>query len=263
MITLYYFSGTGNSYAFARELASGLGDTDLISMAKAQNGVINANVPAIGFVFPVYAWGMPRIVADFIEQLQLKKEQYVFAIATCGKIPGGALSQLAKAIRKKGGYLQAGFVVSMPNHTPLKGDNPVRNLIRNLAGKNEFGTDRERIAEIMEVISNRWTHRPENSPWSGVLLGNLIHPMAISTFVMSGRKFEVEGKCNSCRTCERVCPRENIRIKEGKPSWGDNCELCFACLQWCPAEVIRYQEDRENKKHGHHPEVTVQEMLLR
>ena len=35
----------------------------------------------IGFVFPVYFWGLPRVVKQFIEKLDMLKGTYIFAIA--------------------------------------------------------------------------------------------------------------------------------------------------------------------------------------
>ena len=36
--TIYYFTGTGNSLAVARQLAADLGDTDLVPIPKVMNG---------------------------------------------------------------------------------------------------------------------------------------------------------------------------------------------------------------------------------
>ena len=66
---IYYFSGTGNSYAAAKKLAAGLGE-DLMDIAVAvQEGNYEHTLTEgerLGFVFPVYAWAPPKVVTEFV-----------------------------------------------------------------------------------------------------------------------------------------------------------------------------------------------------
>lgn len=66
---IFYFSGTGNSFVIAQKLAECL-DEKLIEMAsfhsKKPSLSFNVNTDVVGFVFPVYAWGMPKTVEDFL-----------------------------------------------------------------------------------------------------------------------------------------------------------------------------------------------------
>ena len=62
---IYYFSGTGNSLAIAQNIAEELGDTRLIPIPKAVQNGLDTTAPQLGLVFPVYVWGLPRMVADF------------------------------------------------------------------------------------------------------------------------------------------------------------------------------------------------------
>ena len=67
---IFYFSGTGNSLAVARELAKRLNEP-LVEMASSHTAppYVSPDAPAgvVGFVFPVYAWGMPHVVEDFLK----------------------------------------------------------------------------------------------------------------------------------------------------------------------------------------------------
>ncbi|HYH01908.1 MAG TPA: EFR1 family ferrodoxin, partial [Bacillota bacterium] len=111
---IFYFSATGNSLALARKIGAGLGDAELISIPRVLQEPVTIDVERVGLVFPVYAWGMPRIVHDFVKRLQIHTNPYIFAVATCAGVPGGGLKELAKIIRKKGGVLAAGFAVNEP-----------------------------------------------------------------------------------------------------------------------------------------------------
>ena len=46
--------------------------------------------------------------------------------------------------------------------------------------------------------------------------------------------------CVHCGRCERLCPLNNISLKDGKPVWGKECTHCMACIANCPTEAIEY-----------------------
>lgn len=77
----------------------------------------------------------------------------------------------------------------------------------------------------------------------------------IGSFKHADNDYWVDDNCNNCRNCERICPRGNIKIKNGKPAWDHDCELCFACIQWCPQEAIQYQKGTQEITRSHHPEL--------
>ncbi len=74
---IFYFTGSGNSLAIARTIANGLGDAEIESIAKHTDGFTGTDEGRIGIITPVYAWGPPRIVADFIQRLKVRQGQHV------------------------------------------------------------------------------------------------------------------------------------------------------------------------------------------
>ena len=117
------FSGTGNSLHAARLLAQELHDrvadmaaldpsavtsADPVSGAPADGGLQSEGV--LGFVFPVYGWGLPRVVSSFISRLPRPGRQaptYVYAVLTCGDDIGRTDRLLRRALRKRGYPLHA------------------------------------------------------------------------------------------------------------------------------------------------------------
>lgn len=104
---IYYFSGTGNSLAVARDLANKM-KAKLIPISWAMNNedtvIIDADVT--GIVFPVYHSGLPVIMRNFIEKTQFLGDPYVFAVCTYGGLgPGAAVRYLRTLIRPHGGLL--------------------------------------------------------------------------------------------------------------------------------------------------------------
>jgi len=75
-------AGGGGSLAGStgRE-ANAARDTTLVPVPKALKEMTPATGDTIGFVFPVYIFGMPKIMVNFVEQLAIPKDAYVFAVA--------------------------------------------------------------------------------------------------------------------------------------------------------------------------------------
>lgn len=110
---IYYFSGTGNSLAVAKELAKALeGVVELLPIigCEEKQGVeIDADL--LGLVFPVYFFSTPNIVRAFLKKLVFKSEPYIFAMVTCNAQPGHSLYSLKRILKLKGESLAAGFTI--------------------------------------------------------------------------------------------------------------------------------------------------------
>ena len=90
---IFYFSGTGNSKWIAEQLADRLKEQLIFIPETMRNAIFDyemADKEKIGFVFPVYSWGPPPIVLQFIEQLNLQRydKQYLFFVCSCGDDTG-------------------------------------------------------------------------------------------------------------------------------------------------------------------------------
>ena len=72
-------------------------------------------------------------------------------------------------------------------------------------------------------------------------------------------QFAVTG-CIGCGLCTKICPRQNIHLTKGKPSFSDNCELCLACVHACPQSAINYRHS-VGKKRYRHPKISTSELI--
>lgn len=92
---IFYFSGTGNSLYVARKLQE-IDGSELIDIADALNKKrFNYNVKEnekIGFIFPVYFYGLPNLVTEFVDKLKIEsdKEPFIYSVITCGSAIGNA-----------------------------------------------------------------------------------------------------------------------------------------------------------------------------
>jgi flavodoxin/Pyruvate/2-oxoacid:ferredoxin oxidoreductase delta subunit len=253
--SLFFFSATGNSLVVAKDIAAKLSETQIFSIPQIINQEIELNVDNIGFIFPVYFSGMPKIVVDFINKLESSNSKYIFAICTCGSFPMGTLLQTQNQLRTKGMTLNAGFSIQMPGNYLVK-----YSAFSIEKQKNMFIEEKKKVETIVKIIKNQKENKIERNNFLINGIGNLAYRSMLPKFQTLDKNFNVDEKCNSCNTCEKVCPVQNIKIMNGRPNWLGNCEHCLACIQWCPTESIQYGTQTNNRKRYHNPEVLVKEL---
>ena len=108
---IYYFSGTGNSKWVAGRLASILGEHlveigEAIRLEKFRYEL--ATEESIGWVFPVYSWGPPPVVLDFISKWHVdgyvKGKTYCYMVAVCGDEDEPGLTCASRELEEETGY---------------------------------------------------------------------------------------------------------------------------------------------------------------
>lgn len=101
---IFYFTGTGNSLYAAARLAHATADR-VVSIAECmQQETFSFPEPCerVGFVFPVYWYGLPVIVERFLDRLALGGCDYVYAVVTCGGSAGGTVDALRARLQARG-----------------------------------------------------------------------------------------------------------------------------------------------------------------
>ncbi|MDT8358608.1 MAG: EFR1 family ferrodoxin [Methanomicrobiaceae archaeon] len=253
---IYYFSGTGNSLATARLLCESLGACECISIAglRDEKSEVTPDAERVGIVCPVYDFGLPSIVVDFAEMLDLQGVRYLFAVLTKGGLGDSALRQLDAVVGSQGRILDGAWTVRMPgNFVPLYGP-PEGEKRAAILAKAE-----DEIASIAGQITREAVVRPGIAPITSILQKLLYGPF-IENVHGSDMRFEVENTCTSCRICEEVCPVQNIRMVEGRPEWQHHCEFCLACLHFCPVQAIQWGLMTKRRGRYRHPDVSVADM---
>jgi ferredoxin len=271
---IYYFSGTGNSLFVARYIAENTNGT-LISIPSVMGEEsIRTEADVIGIVFPVYYatndCGIPLIVGRFVKKLGNLGSKYIFAVCTCGYMPGTTIENLRKAIESHGGKLAAGFTVRMSNKN-LTERKQQKMLIKR----------KKKLEAICEYVNAQKEGKFETR---GLLLKILLAPLrsiekpvflyrykklsntsnlSFSELVpLADRSFRTNENCNGCGICAKVCPVNNIKMVDNRPVWQHHCETCYACYAWCPKEAICGDIVAYNEWY-HHPEVKLSDMVRR
>ena len=260
---IFYFSGTGNSLQAAKNIAE-RNSEKLISIANEMsnnNSDFEYNLKdseIIGFIFPVYAWGPPKQVLNFINKLKFNnlKDNYIFFAATCGKNIGNTAKVINTCLKKKNLILNSGFSIVMPSNYIIMGDIDSKDI----EGKKLIAAE-ETLKKINTIIKER--KRDVFLVTKGkmpVILTSVINPL-FSKGAADTKKFYADDSCISCGICESVCNCKTIRV-EGKPKWGKECTQCLACIHFCPVKAIQYGKSTQRKGRYRNPNVTVDEMRV-
>ena len=59
-------------------------------------------------------------------------------------------------------------------------------------------------------------------------------------FFVKANAFTASSACIGCGQCAKLCPMNNVTLKDGKPVWGKVCTHCMACICYCPVSAIEY-----------------------
>ncbi|MBQ7672540.1 MAG: EFR1 family ferrodoxin [Paludibacteraceae bacterium] len=251
---ILYFSGTGNSLVIARQLSERLGEP-LLSLYDAAAQDLTQE-KRVGLVFPTYDFNLPPAVRVLVGRLKLSPKAYVFAVITCGGQAGNCVWTLRRMLREKGVELAYSHKVRVPDNSALAfGRNP-NNQLKKL----------DRVPARMNLIVSELQakkHVLHYSSWS-LLAWIMGQPKLEKGMIrMLGPKVDSE-RCIGCNTCVRVCPQENIVLKDGKALIGDNCTACLSCVHFCPQQALQTngRPTRKDRQY-HHPEIQLKDLLRR
>ncbi|GHU62096.1 iron-sulfur protein [Clostridia bacterium] len=249
MNIIFYFTGTGNSLKAAREIAAVLGDTKLAAIPD-HFGVDLFDYERIGFIYPIYFGGIPLIVKDFVKSLKIPKSVYLFAVATYGGGEWNGLKQINALLTPMGQGLDYGTVLQM-------GSNYILRYSRSENVDSVNAVAAKKLSKIAVSIRDRES-RPCGKLNPLMSLPSWIFRCGVRKTVL---KYHVSDDCTSCGLCAKICSVRNIKIKDGKPKFGDHCEQCLACLQWCPQKAINYRDKTKQRERYHHPDISVKDLM--
>jgi NAD-dependent dihydropyrimidine dehydrogenase PreA subunit len=229
---VFYFSGTGNSKWVAQGIADTIRDIAYNISALADIPDICAE-QHIGFVFPIYAWGIPEPMRTFIKRLP-KTNAFTFAVCTCGEDAGKALKQCSKLY-----HLDSSYSVTMPSNyiagANLEDEKVIVDKIT--SAKNELAV----IAD--EILEQKNVYRVHEGAFA-ILKTNLAH-RGFNTFARTTKPFYATDPCNACGLCAKDCPAKAIKLVDGKPAWNSKCYQCLRCINACPQAAIQYGKATE------------------
>ncbi|MDE6101133.1 MAG: EFR1 family ferrodoxin [Paramuribaculum sp.] len=242
---IFCFSACGNTALAASLIRKRLTDS-VVRITSNTPDVFDVSVhKRIIWTFPIYSWGLPRQVADFISTIELTGAENIphFMVATCGDDAGLAHLIWKKLIRRRGWHPASAHTVIMPNtYVSLPGfdvDSPVvtaRKLAKAPARIDTIAHAIKCGSTIDDVVKGK-------AAW---IKTRIIYPLFMK-FMTSPRPFKASSTCNGCGLCSRTCPAANIDIVNMRPRWNNRCTMCLSCYHHCPRKAISYGNATKNK----------------
>jgi ferredoxin len=253
---ILYFTGTGNSLMVAKAIAEGIGSSEILHFSKALSGNLDRHIDVLGFVFPVYWGGLPRIVLNSMPALKGLGPSYIFSVATHAGGPREVLPQLQAELRKNGLDLNAGICLEMPSNYILDYSAP-----SDVSIQSDLANADKILRGFVERIKSKENYHPKSDfpPFSET---SASYRRFIATVNRSDVDFWADDRCTECGLCELICPVQNIELVEGRPTWSHKCEQCLACINWCPEAAIQYGKQTSKRGRYVNPRVSVDEMKI-
>lgn len=254
---IYYFTGSGNTLAIAKDLAKVIKDTKLVRITKKnEKGLDASGYERVGFVFPVYFSGIPTMVWKFVKNIELSDDSYIYAVGNYGGQIDLGYHQIEKLLKKKDKSLSGSFGIIMPGNYQIMYElDSTEKISKKLEDEKlltlEIG---KKIMAKEEVIVE------------AVGVATILKSSIIYSFFKPNkmdRNFWINDKCNSCGLCKKICPAQNITMVASRPKWNHQCEQCLSCMHFCPKLAIQYRRGTMKRGRYRHPEVAAKELIIK
>lgn len=239
-MTILYFTATGNSLSVAKAVGGTLKSIPQL----IENNEYMIEDDAIGIIVPCFGFSIPRIVSRYLGQATLKAD-YIFAGVTSASMPGNAVGEINRLLKKNGAYLDYAMDIFMMNNYLVW--SAMEDELELLKEKNVD----EQILKFVNDINGRIRYLPKKS-----LVNKLCTYFAdYSRFSHSDKKtsnfdknFTIDNNCIGCGICEKVCPIHNISVDK-IPTFSHKCEACLACIHNCPKTAIHYVKEKSTGRY--------------
>ena len=248
-LTIFYFSGTGNSANVAQWMSSAAARNE-IAGAVYNIADIDRNSPVsvpadslIVFASPVHGFNYPPVMLKFIARFPKGKNKVVLMDTRAGlligkyNLPGisGAALIFSSLILLLKGYSVAGMKsVDLPSNWMSLHPGLNDRTIKYLHEKHK-----SRVIDFGEkILSGKQIYLP----FYEFIIDILFAPISIG-YYMAGRflfakTFYSSGDCNNCDVCVKNCPVKAIIKIGNRPFWTFKCESCMRCMSNCPKKSI-------------------------
>ena len=235
-MTVFYFTGTGNSLYVTKTIGGNLYSIPQLM----KNKQFDFEDDIIGLVFPIYGWSLPKIVKEFINNIKIKAD-YTFIVGTYGTIHGSCIYDIINYLKTKNIKINyADSIKMVDNYLPAF---EMNKQIKTLKKK--------KVNEKLNIIVDNINNKKNNIPYSGIferIFTKIVKLMFINIVDgKSARKYTINNNCNKCGICVKICPTGNVNIKDNIIFY-DLCEVCYACIHNCPQNAIHLKNEKSGAR---------------
>lgn len=252
-VLLYFFSATGNTWWVAKTLAEKLKELDIETQLvniESKKEELTKKPDMIGIAYPVYGSDYPVNVGEFVEGLPDAGDMDCFIVTSMLGFSGDGALTLEKTLKDKGYNLKQAVNFRMMNNIKL----PYPVLAQTqMYSEKEAAIIRENTGKKIKRLAERIASEEKWIEGRGILnnIGGLMQrvPVGYLGWTRWAHNFSLDkDACTSCGQCVKYCPTQNITMKDGDITWGENCMCCVRCYNLCPTDAILYKEGSRNRK---------------
>lgn len=235
---IFCFSGTGNTKKIAKLWADefereGVGTTLFDVTGDMQELPDPNDFDKVGFAYPIHAFNAPHIMLDLAKKLvKAKDKKEYFILKSSGeplKLNNISSYKFSHILRRKGYKLSSEYHYVMPY-------NMIFRHTADFATKMWSAASRLAPIEAREYLGGK-IHKLAYIPFGNVIafIMRIEHP----AMRVNGRIFKIdENKCVKCGKCVKACPMQNIKLENGKFTFGGDCLMCARCSFNCPTDAF-------------------------
>lgn len=234
-IKIVFFSGTGSTARVANTFQKSLeakGKIVIKHELNSRNKIINDSEDMLIIIYAVHACNAPKPVYEYIDAIPKvdNKLAVVISVSGGGEITPNTACRLhcIKRLENKGFNVIYEKMLIMPSNwiVPTIDGLSVR-LLEVLPTK---------IEKIIDDLSSDVILRTKPNLLNRFLsyIGEF-EKIGARSF---GKRIKAKENCNGCGWCEKACPRANITLPNGTPTFNNNCLLCLKCIYGCPQRAL-------------------------
>jgi len=235
-INIYVFSGTGNTLLVANKISDTLNSNNYNSTVLRMESVKPREIElnsVIGIGFTVAFWNTYPFVRTWINNLPDGNNTEVFLFSTMGDSSCGMIAHIAKILEKKNYKVVGAKGFIMPNNFLL--------VLKDKKNKERIEKTLISVEEYIKGImaSNGYIKKTNIFSSIAFCISSFVTTKLWNTKIAKKiMKFKInEQKCNGCGICAKVCPLENIEMKN-VPHFKDRCIFCLRCVSYCPQQAM-------------------------
>ena len=244
-MTVFYYTSTGNSLSVAKSIGG-----NLISIPQVYHkSRARYKDNAIGVVFPVYNLSVPKMVQDFLDKVEFESD-YIFAVGTYGNMAGPCMYNLQKRALNKGwSFDYTAQILMVDNFLPMF----------EMSAEESKLTQKKTEEKIEQLVCDIESRRHQQTT-AGLPMRALAAVLGLGGKPdKNAQKYIINGSCNRCGTCAKVCPAKNISVSD-KVHFAAHCHGCLACAHLCPQNAIHLKNEKSDKR-WINPQVSLTELI--
>lgn len=261
---IYYFTGTGNGLHISKSIKKYVkGDYDEIKLIPINtldlSNEIRSSADTIGIIYPIYSMTSPDIVRRFAEKLRTQSNTYLYLYGHSG----GANTQ---------GGMYSILKILEANH--IRVSNDYETIFHSSSALIKY--DDKQVLEMLDIAEESIQENIKRIGLKEIKRNTTISLSKKTQFAITRnlgsvlesylqiKKITSNDDCIGCKTCEKICPVENIAIVNGKPSFSDQCQMCLSCVNQCPKKALSFGKMSKDRLLSYrHPNVKLSELVYR